>query len=339
MHQLPVQLHLFLIFLASTSTTFTMLQPHKKTSENQYNIPTFLHQRLHTIPLLLEGPPFNLQELPSELQTRIASFVTPHAMSNISVTCKSLHEKLTFQTPGIWDIVTHSIHAISNKKLPELLLKAHYCEQDATEEEIKLFYVHIKEKILSCYDVKAAQPYYYVHRADKEEWHFSFNPFAPDCSKQLLGACYTGDKNIVHTMLKKYDTLSREYRDSLLMVTIIREKINIIQLLCQSDAAYLERLLQQCLSYTTYKNPAHTLNWNDFIANKALYNNKKKSFESIVMYYKQYLNIVDKNGMKYLDYIVHKCGNKKNYGEYPTIVMKNGGTGNEETIKMIDKKK
>lgn len=344
MHKSSLHASLFLTLFSSIPTLamqvpFTLLLSHEKPSENQFYIPTFLQQRLTAMPLLIERPPFNFLELLPELQTRTASFVTPHSMRNLSVTCKSLHKNLTFQTPGIWEIVTHSITAISWQKLPELLLKAHFCAEIATEENKKDFYLNIKKKILSCYNLKTAKPYQYETR-DKT-W-LSFKPFSSNHADHFLGACYTGDKNIVHIIHAKNGFISTTDIDNLLHVTIHREKTNIIPLLCEWFTTYLESPLQRYTSHTTYDNPAPGLDWDRFIGNNALCNNRKKAFETIVVYYKKYLNLVDKNGMKYLDFIIHDFANKevhfhckKDYQEYGKLVMQHGGRGKEENIKVI----
>ena len=147
-----------------------------------------------------------------------------------------------------------------------------------------------------------------------------------------MGACYTGDKNIVDKMHKKNESLSNDDIDTLFdlfYVTIYHEKIDIIPLLCTWYASRLETLLQSCKLHITYDNPAHIFDWYNFLANHALFNNRKKAFETLIKYYKEYLNIVDKKGRKYLDCIV------KDYQEYRKIVMKYGGMGKEETITMI----
>jgi len=339
MHKPLLHLHLFILLLINTTHICAMLLPHEKPSENQFYIPTFLQQRLNAMPLLLERPPFNFLQLLPELQTRTASFATPHSMSNLSITCKSLNQILTFQTPGIWNIVTDSINAISYEKLPELLIKAHLCAEMATEEKQKEFYLSIKEKILSCYDLKAENLYHYQNR---HEALISFNPFLEQNPDKLLAACYTGDKIIVHQLHKTRGSLSDLDVSHLLDVTIDREKVHIIPLLCEWYTPYLEKLFQQCSSYTTYDKPTHTLCWSGFIANSAVTHKKKKSFECIIIYYKQYLNIVDKNCMTYLDRIIHyfkKDTDSPHYPEYGKIVMKYGGTGNEETIRIMNESK
>jgi hypothetical protein len=308
----------------------------EKTSENKLCIPTFLQQRLNAMPLLIERPPFNFLQLPLDLQICTASFATPHSMSKLSITCKSLHQNLTFQTPGIWSIVTHSITAISEQKLPELYLKAHFCAEDATEEKQKEFYTHIKEKISSCYDLMAKNPYQY---GIGNKTRFSFHPFSSYHADHLKAACYTGDENIMHKIHNKKNKLSPEdIIDDLFYIAIDREKINIIRLLCQWHATSLEKLFQQCASHTPYDHPAHTLNWANFLAHTAICNNRKNAFEALIMYYKNYLNLVDKNGMKYLDFIVHDL-DKKDYQEYGKIVMKHGAMGKEETMRIMNKLK
>lgn len=311
----------------------------KKASENQFYIPAPLLQRLTAMPLLLENTPFDFAQLTPELHIYIASFVTSHSMSNLSITCTWLHEKLTFQTPGIWNIVTHSIIAISEKKLPELLLKANLCERAATNEQEKLFYTTIKEKVLSsCNYLKERWPYQYL---SPDKRYLPIYPFSSDYSKPLLSACYTGDKNIVTDTMRTHITLSSDDLAELFWVTIDREKINIIPLLCQSYATSLESEFLPCKSHSTYLEPASKFDWNKFAANIAITNDKKKSFKSLIIYYKQYLNIIDKIGT-YLDFIVHAFGNKKNndtynknYQQYAEIVMLHGGKGMRQTISTI----
>lgn len=338
MHTSFIHLPLFLALLLNVTFSYTMISSSsitEKASENQFLIPTFLLQRLNATPLLLKNAPFDFIKLPPDLHICIASFTTPHSISNLSVTCHYLNNQITFQTPGIWNIVTHGLSAISERKMPELLLKAHLCAQATTEEQKKLFYHTIKEKILACYDLKVKKPYQYV---TQNKVYDSFDPFLSDNPRPLLSACYTGDKNIVIDTIRKND----DNINDLFCVSIDREKTKIIPLLCQSYATSLESTFLSCKSHSTYRKPASELDWSKFVANTAILNNKKKSFEALVTYYKKYLNIVDQNNMTYLDFIVDVHGNKnynytynKDYQEYGKIIMQHGGKGKREVTNAL----
>lgn len=149
--------------------------------------------------LLLEDKPFNFPELLPELQIRIVALTTPHSIGYLSRTCKYLHEKVSFQTPHIWKIVTYSLDAISDKKMPELYLKALLSENSCTQEQ-KPFFAQIKKEISSCYNIK-----------DEKNYSFSDGFFLTQrtlsSDEPLLMACYSGDKNIVINTINNVNSI------------------------------------------------------------------------------------------------------------------------------------
>jgi hypothetical protein len=340
MHTLFLRLYLFLILLLSGAISLAMrpLTFVKKESENQFYIPTVLLQRLSARPLLLENSPFDFVQLVPELQICVVSFVTPQSMSNLSVTSKALHEKFTLQTPGIWNIVTHSLSAISERLLPQLLVKAHLCAEMATQESDKLFYTTIKAKISSCYDLDTKRsekkyPYQYLNARKSMQSFFPLEPLKMLCSPHfpLLFACYTGDQNIVTTLIQKNKILWNVGLADIFCVIIYHEKTNLIPLLCESYATQLESGFPCYEPDVMHLEPAVGFDWSNFFANIAVKNDKKKSFASIVIYYKKYLNIIDEDGVTYLDYFLKEYGYRtslnynKDYQLYADIIMQQGG--------------
>jgi hypothetical protein len=317
MHNFFAKTNIFLIFFYNTAFSSDVIKlrrpDHQKKAvlSGATLVKTTIFDRLkNSSPLLLENSPFNFSALLPELQIRIAAFTTPYSIGYLSRTCKSLHENLTFQTPQIWKIITHSCECISEKKMHELWMKAHLGAEHYPQEQRPLF-AEIKQKISSC----SYQTISYQYQ---------------DCDRMLCTvlrdqplqwACYTGDTNQMNYMMNKEETPSADRIPALIHILIDREKINLIPLFCTRYALLLERPFMS------------EFKWGNFVATAAIRNHKMKSFECLVSFYKQYLNLFDDKGMTCLDYVlncysslVNLCANEDIRLKFAKIIVRHGGT-------------
>src|SRR5438105_10653010 len=196
--------------------------------------------------LLLNGvasyamqPSTGLLDLPSELDQHISSYTHPKTIGNLSITCHRLHEKISFQTPHIWNIVCHSLDCISDNKMPLLLIKARLCQEHTTDNKEKDFLKDIEKKILERYTPTTFK---------SQEWHCPsnstsvyFDPFLENQGSKkhplLFSACFTNDINIVYNELLKNNVISDGDLFCLRYRLMEKEQTLILSIICTDHAS------------------------------------------------------------------------------------------------------
>jgi hypothetical protein len=305
MHKLFIQTSLFLIAATHCSVSFAMRPFHGQP------IPRFTTNQLVALNMNpIES--FNFSALPSELQICTAAFAHPNSMNNLSTTCKSLHNQLSFQTPQVWNIVKHSLNCISQENMPALFLKAHICEK-----------TEIKDKIsTSCETYTFSYNYY----AGGLSWHCFFPLWNEEKTRELaseafgnnnpssmidfnatplMSASYTDDIHLVTNAINNGQLTNSEIERSLL-IAITHERTRVIPLLCY----------QLKKKFNAVNKP----DGRSFI-DTASSINKINAFEALIIFYKDYLNEPHKDQHSYLDSLV----GVSNEPAYRDIVIKHGG--------------
>lgn len=277
---------------------------------------TLLHTRLNnTSRLLLKDVTFNVCALPIELQKYIAAISSPDIIQNLSKTCTNLHNQLSFQTPYVWDIICHSLHCVSTKNMPKLLLKAHLCKKD-----------DIKQKILAIYTCSIDDhPFLYYSRCGG--W-YGFIPFCSDNKSleeysssidtkptPLMLASRTDDIRIITDIMNNIECTDYDSGENRpLLIAISNQLTNSIRLLCST----LKKGFNDNSPYN-----------GQLYCDTAMHAKKIKSFEALIIFYKDYLNKPNHYNETYLDYL-NSIYCSPTFSAYLDIVKKHGGITNKQ---------